>query len=75
MRPTNETIKRLAVISPLIVKQMDNILLDWTSDWEQDKALMLDCPQHIIDMMFSAYVAGMLNVMSPKSNFNTKYQA
>lgn len=67
MRPSDETIEML---TPALMGNAENAIADFMA-WQGQH----DVPQSLVNMLFAAYVAGMVNTMDPKSQWNSRFNA
>ena len=65
MKPDEQTIKDLI---PILQHNIHLAVEDFENIYKQQIA-----DQNTVNIMFSAFVIGMYNIMNPKSAFNTKY--
>jgi hypothetical protein len=73
LRPSQETIEEFRKLNDIIGCNIDQIVKDFTRTSAEQKISLGPRHQHIVDVMFTSFVLGMINTMSPDSSFNKDF--
>ena len=69
-RPNESILKTFSTI-PIIGSNLENLIVDFNEATQKDKVPVPEDSTR--ELMFYAFILGVINVISPKSKFNSSY--